>query len=302
MSTLSQFDSLLAEVQRMREEHLRLQEENERLKSLAAAAAAAAPAAAAPAAPAPAPATVGSKHVWSDRAGQRRVVAIQLKDGNVLQVKDISTDLCDYTKKFYDSLDLWLASLPQDCQLQTEASDGLTDLQWRLQQPFPKGADDCKSFKEFCGRWRIRDYSYERPSPEETLQQFKKCFHEDHARVAQINPTSDSFMSTTFSNLSIMMRLPRSYRKLIALQGHVNSLTSNERYRKPICTVTAGKARLYAFVNGERARITMGKYSAIGYMCCNGRKATTFADLGIDLKADGTPLLELSYRKNTYKL
>ena len=305
MTTLSQFDALLAEVQRMRDEHVRLQEENERLKS---------------AIPAPVY-PVGSKHIWMDRPYSqtaegrllnRRVVAIQTKDG-VLQVKDITSGVnaegnyndskYDHTKKLYKSFDAWRSSLPEG-EVKSEATDGLTDLQRRLKMPFPTEAKgDCDALRIFSQRWSVRNYAVDSNSPAEKLEYYRNALKAIQHDVAYI-PTHDNVDIVAAENtLRKMQRLRTYYKIIVDLQEQNKNLTEQQLHERPGFYHLCSKARLYAFIQGERYYILVSrKYNdRPDFMLCNRRKATSFAELGIDLKPDGTPVLELSYRRNTYR-
>ena len=309
MATLSQFDALLAEVQRMRDEHVRLQEENERLKS----------------ASKPDPVyPVGSKHIWMDRPysqtlegrlQHRRVVAIQMKDG-ILQVKDVTTGMnaqgsyndskCDYTKKLYTSLDAWRSSLPEG-EVKSESADGLSDLQRRLKTPFPtaEATGDCDALRIFCRRWRVHNYAVEERSPAEALEYFRKAFKDMQHDVAYIPTQGNVDMEAAKNTLRKMNKLKGYYRRILYLQEHNKTLTAEQLHERYAWTRLRYRARLYAFIKGERRNIVLNqKYYGSDdpeFMFCSGRKATSFAGLGIDLKPDGTPVLELEYRTNTYR-
>jgi len=306
-TTLNQLDTLLAEVQRMRDEHVRLQEENERLKQQVA--------------PVPVSYPVGTKYVWSDRVEQddmlcRHVTAIQLKKG-VLQVKDRTSGKAanglyyadgtkyDASKKFYESLDAWKASLPEGFT-RVESSDGLSPLERRLRMPFPTHATgDSDALRIFCSRWKVYARAVEGSSPAEELESSKKTFRDLQHRPAYI-PTGDNYdpvaASETINNLKI---LRNCYAKIRYLEEHTKNLTNYELYKKPIhLKYCYYRAKLYALVQGQ-PRLIVPIYKETNksdFMFCNGRKGMTFAELGIDLKPDGTPYLELSYRTKYYKL
>ena len=317
MTTLSHFDALLAEVQRLKEEHVLLQEENERLKN----AVAASTDPDSPAAPAPVAAPepsypVGSKYVWTNISSndiKRRVVAIQLKDG-VIQVKDITSgndnyddNKCDFTKKFYKSFDEWRSTLPEG-EVKSEASDGLTYLEHRLKMPFPKSPqakDDCDALRIFCGRWSVMDKAFESYSPADTLEYYRKAFKEKQHEVAYI-PTGNYDAEKAKQTIDRMNILRSYYKRIQYYQEHNKSLTEEELHKKPVHIKWGHyKAKLYALVKGQPHLIMPSEKlyndNNPGFMWCNRRKGTTFAELGIDLKPDGTPYLELAYRTKYYK-
>ena len=298
MSTLSQFDSLLAEVQRMREEHLRLQEENQRLKSLVSSAPAPAPEPAAEPLPAPAPAPVGSKHVWTSDDQNRRIVAIQLEHGRVLQVKDVTCSLRESMKRYYETLEEWRSSLPEGGQVQTESEK--SELQKRLAQPFPKESSDCEALNIFFDRWNIRDYSLEVNSPAENLEFEERQFKKMQKIVAEIQVSDLQDDDAARVSTRLLEHLSHYFKKILRRQAFLRTLDPSERNKRPVLTKHRGTAHLYAFVEGIRASITIS--GASDFIYCNGRKGRTFAELGIDLKEDGTPLFELWYRNKIYPL
>ena len=307
MTTLTHIDALLAEVQRMREEHLRLQEENERLKNASA--------------PKPEPVyPVGSKHVWEDIPFydpenidklRRRIVAIQLKEG-VLQVKDINSgkNVCDYkydfSKKFYPSLAAWKATLPEG-EVKSEPSSGLTDLQSRLKKPFPTDAkDDCDALYMFCARWKVTNHAYQDKSLAEKLEESKKEFLELQKDVASITiPQDDDPWYHTGGSKRRINMMKKHYNTIIGLNYFRKTMAENEFNAHNIKVKYHSRQKLYAFVQGQRQMIFPGRddktFEKRNFMWCNRRKGTTFAELGIDMKPDGTPLLELSYHTKTYK-
>ena len=317
MTTLNQLDTLLAEVQRMREEHLRLQEENERLKNASASVPASAPAAVA----APEPSyPVGTKHVWEDMPFydsenlnklRRRIVAIQLNDG-VIQVKDITSGNDNYDdnnynfdKKFYPSLAAWKATLPEG-EVKSEPNNGLTDLQSRLKKPFPTDEkSDADALYMFCARWSVRNYAYKEKSLAEKHEESKKDFLELQKYVASIKiPQDNDMWYDTLGSKGRINMMKKNYNTIIELNYNKMTMTEKEFNAHNIKVKYHSRQKLYAFVQGERRMIFPSKdhktYQKSNFMWCNGRKGKTFAELGIDMKPDGTPLLELSYRTKTY--
>jgi hypothetical protein len=78
---------------------------------------------------------VGSLHVWIlDRDSNLSIVAVQLKDGAVLQQNDISGDTINYHETFFPSVAAWRASLPEfgRMKIYRTDSDDPSWLNWSL--------------------------------------------------------------------------------------------------------------------------------------------------------------------------
>ena len=103
------------------------------------------------------------------------------------------------------------------------------------------------------------------------------------------------------NTLASINTLRNYYQKIRYLEELVKNITNNALHKKPIrMKWSKYTAKLYAYVQGQRHLIVPSEDSKPDFMWCNQRRGTTFAELGIDLKPDGTPLLTLFYRTNTY--
>ena len=219
-TTLNQLDALLAEVQRMRDEQLRLQEENERLKSQVA--------------PVPVVYPVGTRHVWQDNS--RRVVAIQLKDG-ILQVKDVTSGKTaaeskyEVCKKFYKSLAAWRDTLPEGGTVKSEATDGLTGLQRRLKEPFPsREKGDCDALEAFSKRWSVNACASENLSPAELLESYRLSFYKIQKEVGREISLDNLDPYNMVDYVYKINRMKKFYILSIQLQKHNTILTNEQLY------------------------------------------------------------------------
>ena len=99
--------------------------------------------------------------------------------------------------------------------------------------------------------------------------------------------------------------MKKHYNTIIELNYNKKTMTEKEFNSRRIKIKYCSRQKLYAFVQGQRQMIFPSRdrktYQKTNFMWCNGRKGKTFAELGIDMNADGTPVLELFYHTKTYK-
>jgi hypothetical protein len=294
------------------------------------------------AAPAPAPESypVGTKLNWTHNGDASRWynpnsrTAIVLKDG-ILQVKETihgvptmtQTPGADYqrvARKFFSSLADWKMTLPADGTITvTVATDdfSLPSIQRKAVKPIV-AETDVGYIAELQERYTVLAKLEEgftpleqRSNSIERMGYTSDCINDLMRSRAVTNMDSASCgdaYDTMGSLARLGKRLARQACKMQAIQLAIRNSPEKANV-KPITFTNNYRQRIVAFVGGREVEIASCKklgllgvawdreQDAIGkwFKPTTGK---TFAELGIDCKADGKPLLKVYYRKDTINI
>jgi hypothetical protein len=285
---------------------------------------------------------VGTKLSWKHPEGADRWytpnsrTAIVLKDG-ILQVKEVINGVPvmasrppphDYyqvcARKFFSSLADWKAQLPAGGSITVaEATEDFSvpSINRKAQAPV-KATTDYDYMKELQKRFSVHAFIEEGQTPAQRLAE--EVRNTRHQTTIVDSFTSPMVMATTRAPREIAealekadiaaRRLRRSIKRAIAIQGSICAEPS-KALTVPTWFVNNYKQRLVAFVNEKEIEICFNPKDGLlalrgdpalgtpyGHFYGTPKTGRTFAELGIDLKADGKPRLKAYYRCDSIEL
>ena len=259
---------------------------------------------------------MGTRLRWSKDDNKNRRTAIVIKDG-VLQVKEVIdnniTMIHDkpeayyksVKKTFFNNVAEWRASLPEGGTVATFSGPQVASIEEKAKKPIT-ATSDAGYIKELSKRYSV-DASFH--SKHSLRHRIEEC----HARLkGEINKYSE-LANNGKDTWEWKMRTAREiYYSSVAMNGLVR-----EAYGK---TPTELNAVTYRFINTYRQKLFAYKDGLKYEIASNGELlglcprtegtgywgnvsvAKTFAELGVDMKSDGKPRLEVSYRRRRIEL
>jgi hypothetical protein len=293
-------------------------------------------------APAPAPESypIGTKLNWSLGDGSDQWynpnsrTAIVVKDG-ILQVKEVilgiptmtQTPGADYqrvAKKFFSSLADWKATLPANGTIKVSVATedfSLPSIQRKAAKPIV-AETDIGYLAELQSRYGVHAGLNEGFT---LVEQRSNCIEKmtdmtdvinDLMRSNTVTNVGSATCSSVYDTMESLARFGRRLVRHARSTQDVQLAIKNSPEKanvKPISFFNNYRQRIVAFVRGREVEITCcKKLGLLGLAWDRERdiigkwvKPTTgksFADLGIDLKADGKPLLKVYYRLDTINI
>jgi hypothetical protein len=276
---------------------------------------------------------VGTKLSWKHPEGADRWyspnsrTAIVLKDG-ILQVKEVNNSITVTThpgayyaksaRKFFSSLADWKQQLPAGGSMTvTEATEDFSvpSIKRKAQAPV-EATTDYDYIKELQQRFSVHAFLEEGQTPAQRLANQVRSTRDQMTLVDSL--TTPMVLATTRAPREIAealekadiaaRRLRRSIKKANAIQRSICAEPS-KALKKPFWFVNKYKQRLVAFIKGKEIEICSNPKDglialrgdpALGapydYFYGIPKTGRTFAELGLDLKADGKPRLKAYYR------
>lgn len=280
---------------------------------------------------------IGTKLSWkptgeTDRWGSPNSrTAIVLKDG-VLQVKEVINHVTTMNKpgatysgcarKFFSSLADWEAQLPAGGSITaSEVTEDFSvpSIQRKAKAPV-KATTDVDYMNELRKRFSVHAYLDEGFTPTQSLASEVNIMR---ANMDVINDlTTPLSLSTTRAPQDIAIALVKAYfasqrlcrasKRATRIQGSI-CFEPSKALVAPIYFRNDYKQRLVAFAGGQEIEITSNSKMGLIGLAGNPDKACfgkwfspkvgkTFAELGIDMKADGKPRLKVYYRRESIEL
>ena len=277
---------------------------------------------------------IGTKLRWNHSDGANEWnstnsrTAIVLKDG-ILQVKEVihgvvSMNGLKNVQKFFSSLADWKASIPADGTITTSVPTedfSLPVIQRKAAKPIV-AETDVDYMAELQRRYGVHSKLQEGLTPREQRRDLIIHMAEMTLQINSIMQSSSITGVQTASPAAVSdaMRPLRSISKRLARYAsrmedcHSRICSAPEQADvKPISFINNYRQRIMAFVGGREAEITSSKkLGRVGVAWERWRDGigkwfsptveTTFAQLGIDLKADGYPRLKVYYRGKSIEL
>jgi len=264
----------------------------------------------------------------NDRWSQNRCVAIILKNG-VIQVKEVKDGMVVMTErprdhyrrcaqKFFSSLADWKQQLPAGGSITvTEVTEdfSIPSIQRKAKAPV-KATDDMGYMKELQHRFSVHARLDEGKTPRARLVGYVSNMREDMTLFN--NLTSPLALATTRAPREIAEALNKA--EIIARRIRRSSIWAAS-IQKDICAdpcnaltvpvwfINKYRQALVAFINGKEIQICSNPKDGLialkgdpalgtpyGHFYGTPKTGKTFAELGIDLKADGKPRLKAYYR------
>jgi hypothetical protein len=283
---------------------------------------------------------IGTKLTWqrsdnSDRwYNPNTRTAIVLKDG-ILQVKEVILGIptmtqapgADYqrvARKFFSSLADWKMTLPADGIITASVPTddiSLPSIQRKAAKPIV-AESDIDYINELQKRYAVCSYLHEGLTPleqrEALIAQMTEMSNEIHglmrsSAIIGVRSASSSAVSDAMNKLSgLGKRLARRARKVEVWHESICSMPDKANV-KPISFINDYRQQIMAFVGGREVEITSCKKRGLLGVAWDREQdaigkwfkptvGKTFAELGIDLKADGKPLLKVYYRRDTINI
>ena len=277
---------------------------------------------------------IGTKLSWkhSDGANDWRTsnsrTAIVLKDG-ILQVKEViqgvvSMDGRKCIQKFFSSLADWKATLPAGGTITASVPTedfSLPVIQRKAAKPIV-AETDVDYIAELQRRYGVHSKLQEGLTPREQRRSLIIHMVEmtlqinsimQSSSITGVQTASPAAVSDAMRNLSsISKRLARYASRMEDCHTRICRMPDQADV-KPISFINNYRQRIMAFVGGREVEITSSKkLGRVGVAWERWRDSigkwfiptveTTFAQLGIDLKADGYPRLKVYYRGKSIEL
>ena len=221
-------------------------------------------------------------------------------------------------RKFFSSLADWKATLPADGAITASVVTedfSLPSIQRKAAKPVT-AESDIDYIAELQKRYSVHAKLDEDFTPLE-----KKDRWIEHMTITAEKISSQmrssfirsactiEFCSSMHHLVSLGKRLAHQASKVLAIQNTIR-LSPQKANVRPMMFTNDYRQRIMAFVGGREVEITMSKeLGLIGVAWdrerdligkwFNATTGKTFAELGIDLKADGKPLLRVYYRRST---
>lgn len=283
--------------------------------------------------------TVGTKLSWTQPEGSvgqyfpNSRIAIVLKDG-ILQVKEQINGVIAFTQhhecgrkrvaqKFFSSLADWKATLPAGGSIASKAGEDYSVPNIKRKALVPvKAETDVDYIKVLQQRFRVCSRLEKGMSLTQRLVQQVASIREEMTLVDSL--TSPLVLATTRAPLEISETLEKANFAAKRLRLASTKATGIQRtiswepckaHVVPQWFANGYKQRLVAFVKGKEIEICSNPKDGIlglsgdpslgtpyGHFYGSPKTGKTFAELGIDLKADGKPRLKMYYRNESIEL
>ena len=275
---------------------------------------------------------VGTKLSWTCPEGAvgryfpNSRTAIVLKDG-ILQVKEQINGVTTITKcengytpvaqKFFSSLADWKATLPAGGSITSKAGEdySVPNIKRKAALPITNTSSDIDYIKLLKHRFQVRSEIVKGESLANRLARELANIRNMMADIGLMASSTVNIKHVVEALARLCHKLNRSAIRARTIRGLIEDHPENAN-TTPFHFNNEYRQRLVAFVGGTEVEITSA-YSG-GLLGLNGnasQKSTcgnyvlghpttgqTFADLGIDMKADGKPRLKVYYRNDSIEI
>ena len=253
---------------------------------------------------------VGTMLRWI-KDDQNKRTAIVMKD-NVLQVKEIiaGQTTMKYTmvmRTSFKDFAEWKASLPEGGEITADAQKPWAPtIEEKAKAPVV-ATTDAGYISELTRRYLVRSQIYEQSSINQTIERSRKYLKEEIERFARNMSVDNNNIGRIISSSQAIVH----YSKWLERQISEAQNKSPEELSKVTFTFHNGyKQKLFAYKNGLKYEIAATKSGNLALApSAEGTRyrgpalmAENFAGLGIEMKADGKPRLEVSYYRRRIEL
>jgi len=253
---------------------------------------------------------VGTMLHWI-KDDQNKRVALVMKDG-VLQVKEVITgQITMYQgtcvkRAFFKSFTAWKASLPDGGNISTATSKPWAPtIEEKAKSPIT-ATTDAGYIAELITRYLVRSKLYEQSSINQTIVRARKSLKEEVERFAR-NLNDDTRQYHNMTNYDNHINFYTNWLKRHLLEAH--GKTSDELGEVTYTFDNRYKQKLFAYKGGLKYEICSKANMIALAPSAEGSRyhgkaliGESFADLGIEMKADGKPRLEVSYYRRRIEL
>lgn len=195
--------------------------------------------------------------------------AVVIKDGQVLQVKVRSIEGNSNERTLFKNFNDWYDSLPAGIIHHEEPR---TAIEKRLDEPYD-AVSDYELLRAIASRWRISARGMLRFSLNGLLAVYNKA----------VIVKKDSHL------LDKLVELKATMAK--------NTPAQND-YKAPHISYVWGKKNIFLVKNGVKVLAAPMHHSYnMEAIVCDGKIATSFVDLGVDMAVNGRPIIWILYRK-----
>lgn len=266
--------------------------------------------------PAPVSYAVGTMLRWI-KDDQNKRVALVLKDG-LLQVKEVINGACTRDERrchgvkrtFFKDFAAWKASLPEGGAITAEANATkyTSSMEDKTKKPIVS-TSDTGYLAELIKRFSVHSHIETNSSLAEATQKNRQKIKDELVRLTNYVSKGDSGNGNVqytanqiaFSARLLSMNLRDAYGKNVDQMNRVSYNFKNS-YRQ----------KLFAYKGGLKYEIALTHDNGLLGLCPRPEGTypfgevtvfgKNFADLGIEMKSDGKPRLEVSYRRRRFEL
>jgi len=254
---------------------------------------------------------VGTMLRWI-KDDQNKRTAIVMKD-SVLQVKEIiagkttMNQLQMVKRASFNDFAEWKASLPEGGAITAEATKPWAPtIEEKAKAPIV-ATTDAGYISELTNRYLVRSELYEQSSINQNIERARKYLKENIACFLR----NTSVDNNNVSNILYSVRSITHYANWLQSQiTEAQGKTPEELSRVSFTFCNNYKQKLFAYKNGLKYEIATTKGGNLALApSAEGTKyrgpvqlAENFAGLGIEMKADGKPRLEVSYYRRRIEL
>jgi hypothetical protein len=262
---------------------------------------------------------IGTMLRWIKDDNNKRV-ALVLKDG-ILQVKELinGTRTLDerryhgVKRTFFKDVAAWKASLPEGGAItaKANATEYVSSLEDKTKKPMNPHLTNFGYVAELIKRFSIHSSITANDSLSQAIHKNRQSIKDEFSRLSQC-----------ISNIDGNVGLVQTYAHQIAmyarmLTGNLQGAyakTPEEMSRISYTFRNNYKQKLFAYKGGIKFEIGIAGSKEGGLLALAPRPegtypwgpvtviGSTFADLGIEMKSDGKPRLEVSYRRRRFEL
>lgn len=258
---------------------------------------------------------MGTRLRWSKDEKNRRT-AIIIKDG-VLQVKEVIDDNItmihdkpeayykSVKKTFFNNVAEWKASLPEGGTVATFSGPQIASIEEKAKKPI-EATTDCGYIAELTKRYLVRSDLHQQSSINQNIERTRKYLNEEVQRFARnISLDNSNIERVITSSNYINYQAKWLQRQILEARGktfeELDEITHtfHNYYKQKLFAYKGGlkyeicsKANMIALAPSAEGTRYRGK-ALVG---------KSFADLGIEMKSDGKPRLEVSYYRRRIEL
>lgn len=263
-----------------------------------------------PTLPSPTGYPVGTMLRWI-KDDQNKRSAIVMKD-NVLQVKEVIEgkitlhEGCQVKRSYFKDFTEWKASLPEGGTMTAEgAKPWAPTIEEKAKAPI-QATTDAGYIAELMKRYLVRSELYAQSSANQNIERARENLKEEITQFARNMSVDNSNIQRTTSCIQVMAH----YAKWLQRQlSEANGKTAEEMNAITYRFFNCYKQKLFAYKGGLKYEIcSKGEVLALAPSAegtkyrGNAFTGKSFADLGIEMKADGKPRLEVSYYRRRIEL
>jgi len=248
---------------------------------------------------------VGTKLKWKKDDNTFRVAIVTGK--GVLQVKSMTPDSLEYTRKMFPTAEAWIATLPgQEGNISVTRPDITTSVQKRLEEPLPATLSDVAKVGALMKRFKVLSGVYQEASflekYEGTAQHADHCIKTLDKMPADYEKKFPDFRERYTRNLKALQAdLERQEQKMAGMTYAEKSYKPLQFYHRGssalFATIRGVKTPIYAFGGNHKARY---EYDSI--VTLDGKEWLSFDEMGVDKKPNGQPMLSVRYRRKNFDL